>query len=209
MDGTLFGWLGQAGWTMAPLIACSVLAFGITVHKAVEFRRHQVGDDGLLAAARPYLEQGTAGIGALEAHCAEAGGPVGRAMATAARAARTHPARAEHAAGRAIDAEIERYRAWVPTLGWIGQIAPLFGLLGTVLGMVELFTTMEATGGIVDPSLLSGGIWKALLTTAAGLIIAIPTLGAHLWLTRRLQALDRILEDGTGLILDHLLGEAR
>jgi len=207
VDGTLLGLLGQAGWTMIPLYACSVLAFGITVHKAVEFRRHGVGDAGLLAAALPYLEQGEPH--ALEAHCAEHGGPVGRAMATAARAARTHPSRAEQATGRAIDAEIARYRAWVPTLGWLGQIAPLFGLLGTVLGMVELFTTMEATGGIVDPSLLSGGIWKALLTTAAGLTVAIPSLGAHLWLTRRLQALDRLLEDGTGLVLDHLLEETR
>jgi len=203
MDGSLLAMLGQAGWTMVPLYACSVLALGITGHKALEFRRHRVGDISLLAAVVPFLDGGKAD--ALEAHCAGHGGPMGRAMATAARAARMHPARAEHAVGRAIDAEVERYRAWVDTLGWIGQIAPLFGLLGTVLGMVELFTTMEVGGGAVDPALLSGGIWKALLTTAAGLVVSIPTLGAHLWLTRRLQALDRALEDGTGLVLDQLL----
>ena len=106
----------------------------------------------------------------------------------------------------ACDAEIARYRSWIEPLGWIGQVAPLLGLLGTVLGMVELFTAMDVAGGAVDASMLASGIWKALLTTAAGLIIAIPTLGAHLWLTRRLEALDVALDEGAGLVLDHLLG---
>ena len=61
----------------------------------------------------------------------------------------------------------------------IAGIAPLMGLLGTVLGMITAFQAMEAAGASVDPSVLSGGIWAALLTTAIGLVVAIPTLALH------------------------------
>lgn len=69
----------------------------------------------------------------------------------------------------------------------IATIAPLVGLLGTVLGMVEAFQAMELAGAQVDPAVLSGGIWKALLTTAAGLVIAIPTFVAHSWFESKTQ----------------------
>lgn len=69
----------------------------------------------------------------------------------------------------------------------IATIAPLIGLLGTVLGMVEAFQAMEQAGAQVDPAVLSGGIWKALLTTAAGLVIAIPTFVAHSWFESKTQ----------------------
>ncbi len=65
----------------------------------------------------------------------------------------------------------------LPLLAYIAQVAPLFGLLGTVLGMVDLFSSMQVAGDAVSTTTLSAGIWKALLTTAAGLMIAIPTIG--------------------------------
>ena len=64
----------------------------------------------------------------------------------------------------------------------IANIAPLLGLLGTVIGMITAFTKLETAGSKVDPSILAGGIWEALLTTAFGLIVAIPALGAFYWL---------------------------
>ena len=66
----------------------------------------------------------------------------------------------------------------------IATLAPLLGLLGTVLGMIEAFRAMEAAGEHVNPAILSGGIWQALLTTAAGLIVAIPISVLHSWLER-------------------------
>ena len=64
----------------------------------------------------------------------------------------------------------------------IANIAPLLGLLGTVIGMITAFSKLENAGSKVDPSILAGGIWEALLTTAFGLIVAIPALGAFYWL---------------------------
>ena len=69
----------------------------------------------------------------------------------------------------------------------IAQLAPLLGLFGTVLGMIEAFQALQDAGSQVDPSILAGGIWVALLTTAAGLAVAIPTSVFHSWLEARME----------------------
>ncbi|MGE0483223.1 MAG: MotA/TolQ/ExbB proton channel family protein [Gammaproteobacteria bacterium] len=72
-------------------------------------------------------------------------------------------------------------------LDLVASLAPLLGLFGTVLGMIEAFQAMEGAGAAVNPAVLSGGIWKALLTTAAGLAVAIPVALAHGWFERRVE----------------------
>ncbi|MFY9240455.1 MAG: MotA/TolQ/ExbB proton channel family protein [Roseovarius sp.] len=82
-------------------------------------------------------------------------------------------------------------RSGLRPLELIATIAPLIGLLGTVLGMIEAFQALETTGGQADPSVLAGGIWEALLTTAAGMAVAIPAAVALSWfegITERVQA---------------------
>lgn len=92
---------------------------------------------------------------------------------------------------------IERLRGWMRALELIANLSPLLGLLGTVLGMIEAFQNLENAGAQVDPALLSGGIWQALLTTAVGLIVAIPVLVAHQWLDRRVDRCAHMMEDYT------------
>ena len=92
---------------------------------------------------------------------------------------------------------IERLRGWMRPLELIANLSPLLGLLGTVLGMIEAFQKLESAGNQVDPALLSGGIWQALLTTAVGLIVAIPALVAHQWLDRRVDRCAHSMEDYT------------
>lgn len=89
----------------------------------------------------------------------------------------------------------ERLNAHLRTLDVIGAISPLLGLFGTVLGMIQAFRQMEAAGSNVDPSVLSGGIWQALLTTGVGLAVAIPVVLAHQWLERRADSLLLSTED--------------
>jgi biopolymer transport protein ExbB len=81
----------------------------------------------------------------------------------------------------------------LPSLGMIGQAAPLLGLLGSVVGLVSAFRRIDALSGAVNPSDLAGGIWQALLTTIVGLFIAIPALAAHSYFQSRLQRLEREL----------------
>jgi len=79
---------------------------------------------------------------------------------------------------------VEELRSYLRPLEVIASLAPLLGLFGTVLGMITAFQQMEAAGNQVNPSVLSGGIWEALLTTAVGLAVAIPTVAVFNWLER-------------------------
>ena len=82
----------------------------------------------------------------------------------------------------------------------IANLAPLVGLLGTVIGMIEAFQAMEAAGKQVDPSVLSGGIWVALLTTAVGLIVAIPATLVYNWFDRRVESSAELMQNLIGQI---------
>ncbi|MCG5541212.1 MULTISPECIES: MotA/TolQ/ExbB proton channel family protein [unclassified Halorhodospira] len=96
---------------------------------------------------------------------------------------------------RLASGRLEQLRAYLRGLEAIGVLSPLLGLLGTVLGMIEAFRQLEAAGSQVDPSMLSGGIWEALLTTAAGLALAIPAVAALTWLERLVERFRHRVED--------------
>jgi len=95
-----------------------------------------------------------------------------------------------------LEAEAETRFAWLESgfrlLDSVAQLAPLLGLFGTVLGMISAFQALQAAGAQVDPSILAGGIWVALLTTAVGLGVAMPTALALSWFEARMDA-DRVL----------------
>lgn len=84
--------------------------------------------------------------------------------------------------------QLDRQRSGMRILEVISAAAPLVGLLGTVIGMIEAFQQLQAAGSQVDPSQLSGGIWQALLTTAAGLVVALPALCAWHYFDRKFEA---------------------
>ena len=115
----------------------------------------------------------------------------------------------ERLSGQALQDELQRYgadliarlRTYLRPIEVIATIAPLIGLLGTVTGMIEAFQAMEAAGSQVDPSVLSGGIWQALLTTAIGLVVAIPATLIHSWLERKVEACGHGMGDSLGRLL--------
>ncbi|MEM7176511.1 MAG: MotA/TolQ/ExbB proton channel family protein [Pseudomonadota bacterium] len=81
-------------------------------------------------------------------------------------------------------------QSWMRPIEVIAALAPLLGLFGTVLGMIDAFAALEAAGSKVDPSVLSGGIWEALLTTAVGLAVAIPLVAAFNWFERQIERVE-------------------
>ena len=103
--------------------------------------------------------------------------------------------------------EVFRWEKGLSVLSALARVAPLLGLLGTVLGMVEIFRALPSAG-IASPMLvLSGGIWKALLTTVAGLVVAVPIVLAHTYLVSRILRAEEGLERGTDFLLrEKLLG---
>lgn len=111
--------------------------------------------------------------------------------------------------GQPLLDEMQRYgtsliaglRSYLRPIEVIATVAPLIGLLGTVTGMIEAFQAMEAAGKQVDPSVLSGGIWQALLTTAIGLVVAIPAALMHSWLERKVETCGQAMGDSLARLL--------
>ena len=96
---------------------------------------------------------------------------------------------------RVATIQLANLRSHLRILEVIATLSPLLGLFGTVLGMIEAFHRLETAGTSVDPALLSGGIWEALLTTAAGLAVAIPAIIALNWLEQRIENFKLTMED--------------
>ncbi len=97
--------------------------------------------------------------------------------------------------------EFRKSERLLPSLEIISQVSPLIGLLGTVIGMIDSFNELELGGSLVDPSILAGGIWTALLTTAMGLIVAIPALICHYFLEKKIS----IIQDETEALVSDIL----
>lgn len=98
------------------------------------------------------------------------------------------------------NAALQDLRSGLRPLEVIGSLAPLLGLFGTVLGMIDAFRALETAGGAVDPAVLSGGIWQALLTTAVGLAVAMPTVAALGWLERRVERAAEAMDDAVARV---------
>lgn len=160
------------GWLMVPILLCSTLAVAIIIERFWTLRKSKVTPPGLADtvadwAARRELDQRH-----LQQLREES--PLGRVYAAALvnrRRSREIIKEAVEDTGRHVVHELENF---LNTLGTISGISPLLGLLGTVIGMIKVFSTIM-TSGTGDASVLAGGISQALITTAAGLTIAIPS----------------------------------
>lgn len=115
----------------------------------------------------------------------------------------TPPATLQEELSRQANQLIHQLRSLLRPLEVIASLSPLLGLMGTVLGMIVAFQQMEAAGNQVDPSVLSGGIWQALLTTAAGLAVAIPVAAVHSWLDRKVERVTHLLNDSVSQVFTH------
>ena len=97
----------------------------------------------------------------------------------------------------ATNEEVRGLSRYLQALATIGNVAPLLGLLGTVLGMIKAFMVIQEMGGKVNAAVLAGGIWEAMLTTALGLAVALPTMVAHSYLVARVDKYEAQLQNGT------------
>jgi biopolymer transport protein ExbB len=195
--GELFS---QAGWPMWPIYACSLVAVAVFVRKLLQLHAARLSDMRWLD---PALEGVRAGdFAAAQRACAGVPHPAASAVSATARMIPRRPDRAEAEGYRVGGLVLQRLEARLSVLSFIAQAAPLLGLLGTVFGMVDLFMGIEGSGlGNLDSSLLSAGIWKALLTTAAGLLVALPTMAAHAYLTSRTDGLRLLMSDAIQRVL--------
>ena len=191
--------LKQGGWPMAPLAVCSVLALAVILERVYALRRNRVIDPAVVQALEAYRGEDSA-AGTLIV-CQRARGPFARMAAGLLKQRHLHhdqAIEAMHALGRSQIGELER---GLTLLEIIAGISPLIGLLGTVLGMVEVFNAITASG-LGNPQVLSSGISKALVTTIGGLCVAIPALAFYSLFSKRVDELAAEMQDrATGFLL--------
>lgn len=192
------------GWLMWPIAACSVIAAAIVVERGWTLRRARIMPDKLVTGIWQLYRQGQLTDERID-EIREAS-PLGRMLA-AGLANRNHSREvmkeAIGDAGRHVVAQLGRY---LNTLGTIASVAPLLGLLGTVFGMIDIFGVIM-NAGTGNAALLAGGISTALLTTAAGLSVAIPTLLFHRLLESRVDRIALDMEEQALRLVEVLKGE--
>lgn len=174
------------------LMALSLVAVTIVIVKLIQFRSARIGETKKAQRAIQFYRDGNTGDAL--ALAGNTRNPVCHLLAVAIRArTRNLPENLiREELERQASEVIESLRNWFRPLEVIASLAPLLGLFGTVLGMISAFQELEQAGNKVDPSILSGGIWEALLTTAVGLAVAIPTVVFLNWLERKV---DRLAHD--------------
>jgi biopolymer transport protein ExbB len=201
----LFSIIQAAGWPIWPLLLCSIAALTLVVERFTSLRRTRVAParllDEVISVTRASLPPADV-VNKLAANSV-----LGMVLATGLRAIIAEPRTSEAAlrgsfesAGRAAVHKLERY---LNTLGTIASAAPLLGLMGTVIGMIEIFGSQSPTGG--NPALLAHGISVALYNTAAGLMVAIPSLMFYRYFRGLVDGYTLDMEQASDRLVPHLM----
>lgn len=192
------------GWLMIPIIACSIVAMAIILERFWMLRSRRVLPGHLTALVWKWHKEGhLTPERILEVRHSS---PLGRILAaglTNRKHSRDIMKEAIGEVGRQVVSELERY---LNTLGTIASITPLLGLLGTVIGMIKVFAVITSAG-VGNASILAGGISEALITTAAGLAVAIPSLIFYRYFTGRVDRLAMGMEEQALKLVEVMQGE--
>ncbi|TWI53407.1 biopolymer transport protein ExbB [Pseudomonas duriflava] len=200
----MFELVKAGGWMMLPILLCSVVGTAIVAERFWALRRSRVVPPNLLAQVWRWLQDNSLTSDKLRE--LRANSPLGDVMAAGlanSRHGREIMKESIEEAGSRIIHELERY---LNALGTIAAMAPLMGLLGTVFGMIEIFSGFMSDG-MANAPVLAGGISKALLTTAAGLLVAIPAVFFHRFLLRRVDELVVSMEQESVKLVEMVMGD--
>jgi len=193
----------KGGALMYPIALCSIFALGIFLERVWTYMKIRADINALAHQIEPLVAKQR--VDEAVAVCHNSGSPMANIFLAALRArgrSREQIKMVVEETGRREAAPLQRF---LGLLGTIATIAPLLGLLGTVLGMIRAFNVI-ATQGMGTPATLGGGISEALITTAAGMTVAIPVILAHRYLTSRVDHLAMQMEEYSLRLVD-LLGE--
>jgi biopolymer transport protein ExbB len=194
-----------AGWPIWPLVIASIISLAIIFERTYTLRTNQITPPGLLDQTLQALRK--EGVSGKSIRALADGSPLGRILAAGLRnssSSREVMKESLEDAGRAVAHDLARY---LTTLGTIASIAPLLGLLGTVIGMVEIFGSQTPTGG--NPAVLAHGISVALYNTAFGLMVAIPSMIAYRFFRGKVDELLVEMEQQALALVELLHGERK
>lgn len=202
----MFELVKSGGWLMIPIILCSIAVVAISIERLIALNPEKIAPRNLLAQVWGWIKNNQ--LDAQKIRELKATSPLGQILAAglsnSSHGRDVMKESIQEAASHVIH-DMERY---LNTLGTIAAVAPLLGLLGTVIGMIKVFTAimLQGTG---NAGVLAGGISEALITTAAGLSVAIPALIMHRFYSRRIDTVVVTLEQDTIKLVDALHGDRK
>ena len=194
------------GWLMLPIIACSIVALAIVIERFWTLQKERVTPKYLAAKIWQWSKDGKLDENRIMQ--IRKSSPLGRVLASGLlnqKYDREIMKESIEETGRHVAHELQRF---LNTLGTIAAISPLLGLLGTVIGMIQVFSVITSVG-VGDPGELAGGISKALITTAAGLCVAIPSLVFVRYFRRRVDGLVVGMEEEAIKLVEVMHGQRR
>ncbi|HEY8995890.1 MAG TPA: MotA/TolQ/ExbB proton channel family protein [Lacunisphaera sp.] len=197
----------QGGPVMWLLMGLGLAGLVIFVERALFLHRAQISSTEFLNGIKNLLQKDRL-MEALTL-CEETPGPVAKIVKAGLRHTGDDEQALRFAVQEAALAELPVLERRISALAAITQIAPLFGLLGTLLGMIETFRLFNQGGNYATPTVLAGGMWEALLTAAAGLVVAIPVHLSRHFLAGRVRALVQDMEWVGNELMRYLLQEHR
>ncbi len=202
----MFEILLKGGWLMLPIVLCSVIATAICIERSWALRAEKLAPSRLLGDVWAWLKNNELDPARLEKLASDSAlGSIMAAGLNNAKHGREIMKESIQEVASQVVHDMERY---LNTLGTIAAITPLLGLLGTVIGMIKVFGEIMQYG-TGNAGVLAGGISEALITTAAGLAVAIPTLIAHRHFSRKVDSLVVHMEQQTVKLVDALYSKRR
>jgi len=190
----MFEFLAKGGILVGPILLCSMIALAIFLERLIRFAQLRIAGDGLVEKLSGHIRRGEDDQAMELAQVSDT--PMGRVLQQGIEMREADLDTLETVLVHAAEEESRGFSKYLQTLATIGNITPLLGLLGTVLGMIKAFMVIQQTGGKVNAAVLAGGIWEAMLTTALGLAVALPTMVAYSYLTARVDKFEAQIQDG-------------
>ena len=200
----MFELFEKGGLMLLPIVLCSIVALGIIVERFWSLKRNKILPPDLVPQVWKLSREEK--LDAMAIRRLKVDSPLGAILAAGlsnSRFGREIMKESIEEVGRQVAHDLERY---LTALGTISAITPLLGLLGTVVGMIKVFAAIMSQG-VGDPSVLAGGISEALITTAAGLAVAIPSLMFHRYFEGRVDDLVLNMEEESLKLIEMIHGE--
>jgi len=197
-----FNILMKGGPLIILIMLCSITALAIFLERLIHLHRAQIDTEKFLVGIRNIIRKGN--IVEATSICENTPGPTAHILKEGLIRHDRDRAEIKEAIEDAGLHEVPRLEKNLPVLATIAHIAPLLGLLGTVSGMIKTFMMIQQKGGIVNPGDLAQGIWEALITTAAGLVVAIPSYVAYNYLVSRVDGFVLEMERSASELLNIL-----
>jgi biopolymer transport protein ExbB len=192
--------LSEGGIPLIVILGLSILFLAVTIERLVHFRAAAVVPDGLVERVRPLWE--ARDFGGIEQVLHADDSTLARVLLYLVAHRQQGFAFLGSGAGDIASMELRHHQNKAYALAIVATVAPIVGLLGTVLGMIEAFHVIAFADGMGNPALLAGGISKALVNTASGLAVALPALGMHHFFRHRMAVLGLTLERQTNRVLN-------